>query len=189
MVPRRPNSWVGMDYHFRSLGRTCSATGAALAPGAWCRSALVERDGRLERLDFLQTAWNGPPEGTIGHWRLRIPDAAAVKPKMLSPDELMAEFERMEDDGHPHSRRLRYVLALLLLGRRRMELESTRCEEEIDYLVLTGTKGEGPFEVRNEALAPEEISAIQQQLLASWATSAAEQFDAALSQAVEPSRN
>src|SRR5687768_2934377 len=134
-----------MDYSFRQVGRTCAATGAELAPGSTCRSALVERDGRLERLDFATAAWSGPPEGTVGHWRCRVPVPAAAKARVFTADELMAEFERLEDAGHEQVRKLRYVLALLLLQKRRLELEDTRSEEDADYLVLAGTKGEGPF--------------------------------------------
>ena len=135
-------------------------------PGTLCRSALVDRDGRLERLDFVQTAWTGPPAGTVGHWRCTVPVPATVKARTLNAEELLAEFERMEDDGHLTSRRLRYVLALLLLQRRRFNLDGTRTDGEIEYLVVSGSKGEGPFEVRDEALPPEELAAAQRELMA-----------------------
>ncbi len=77
----------------------------------------------------------------------------------------MQEFERLEETGHEQVRRLRYVLALLLLQRKRLELEDCRSQDEGDYLLLVGTKGEGPFEVRDEQLDADEIAAIQQELL------------------------
>ncbi len=155
-----------MDYSFRQVGRTCAATGAALTPGSICRSALVERDGRLERRDFSAAAWTGPPEGALGHWRCRVPLPAVAKTRVFTADELLAEFERLEDAGHEQVRKLRYVLALLLLQKRRLELDDTRSEDDADYLVLVGTKGEGPFEVRDEKLPPDEIAAVQRELTA-----------------------
>ncbi len=76
-------------------------------------------------------------------------------------------------------RRLRYVLALLLLQKRRLELDGSRLDGEIEYLVLIGTKGEGPFEVRDEQLDAEEIASVEEQLLASMAERADEMRGAA----------
>ena len=155
-----------MDYSIKPIGRACAATGAELTPGTLCRSALVERDGRLERFDYLAGAWNEAPAGTIGHWRSAVPAESKSRPRRLDADELLQEFERLEETGHAQVRRLRYVLALLLLQKRRLEIDGTRADGEIEYLVLIGSKGEGPFEVRDEQLDPEEIAGVQQELLA-----------------------
>lgn len=155
-----------MEYSFRAIGRTCSATGVDLTPGSYCRSALIERDGRFERLDYALSAWNGPPDHTLGHWKCRVPAAATPQMRRLDTDTLMAEFERLEDTGHEQVRRLRYVLALLLLQKKRLELEDSRSEDDIDFLILVGTKGEGPFEVRDEKLDSDEIAAVQKELIA-----------------------
>ncbi|HEX6985945.1 MAG TPA: hypothetical protein VF170_11240 [Planctomycetaceae bacterium] len=178
MVRPPPGGRRGMEYSIRPIGRTCAATGVELTPGTHCRSALVERDGRFERLDYVLSAWPGPPDGAIGHWRCRVPVPAAPQVRRLDPDELMRQFERLEDAGHEQVRRLRYVLALLLLQRKRLELEDSRSDGEIDYLILVGTKGEGPFEVRDERLGPDEIAAIQKELLAQIAAEAAAAVEA-----------
>lgn len=167
----------GMEYSFRPIGRVCAATGVELTPGTLCRSALIERDGRFDRLDYLATAWSQAPDGAIGHWRCRVPEPATPQVRRLDPDELMTQFERLEDAGHEQVRRLRYVLALLLLQRKRLQLEDTRSDDDVDWLVLIGTKGEGPFDVRDERLAPEEIAAVQQELLAQIAAEKAQQAD------------
>jgi hypothetical protein len=156
----------GMEYSFRPVGRICAATGVELNPGTVCRSALVERDGRFERLDYALSAWPGALQGTIGHWRCRIPAATTPPVRRLDPDELMQQFERLDDAGHEQVRRLRYVLTLLLLQRKRMSLEDCRSEDDVNWLIVVGTKGEGPFEVRDERLGPEEIAAVQKELLA-----------------------
>ena len=156
-----------MDYSIKPIGRACAASGAELKPGTTCRSALVEREGRFERFDYLAQEWRAPPEGTVGHWRTVVPSPAKPRPRKLDAEALLQEFERLEETGHEQVRRLRYVLALLLLQKRRLELDGCRIDGEIEYLVLIGAKGEGPFEVRDEGLEPEEIASVQEELLAS----------------------
>lgn len=175
---RPPPGGPAMEYSFKSIGRTCAASGVELTPGTLCRSALVERDGRFERLDYALPAWPGPPEGTIGHWRTRVPASAVPQARRLDADELMRQFERLEETGHEQVRRLRYVLALLLLQKKRLELEGSRTDDDCDYLILAGGKGEGPFEVRDERLGPEEIGAIQRELIAQMTAEATREDEA-----------
>lgn len=153
-----------MDYQLKPLGRICAATGEDLVPGTLCHSVVVERDGELTRLDFSEAGWAGPPEGTIGHWRCLVPEPAAAKPRTVDPEELMQYFEQLCEDGNPVQETFRYVVALLLLQKRRLRLDGSRQDGEIEYLQFVGSHGEGPFEVRDQDLQPDEVEALQGEL-------------------------
>lgn len=156
-----------MEYRIRPIGKKCAGTGDTLPPGARCLSVLVDQQGEQVRLDFAEEAWAGPPEGTIGYWRSQVPEAVADdKPRPIDPDALMRYFEQLEEHGNTMQEQLRYVLALLLLQRRRLQLEGSREDGDVEYLQLSGTRGEGNFEVRDHELAAEELEALQQQLTA-----------------------
>ena len=162
-----------MDYQLKPLGKSCAATGEDLVPGTLCHCVVVERDGEQLRLDFSEHGWAGPPEGTIGHWRCAVPEPAAAKPRAVDPEELMQYFEQLCEDGNPLQETFRYVIALLLLQKRRLRLDGSRLDGETEYLQLVGSHGEGPFEVRDQDLQPEEIETLQRelnaQLAAQWA--------------------
>ncbi|MBW3541577.1 MAG: hypothetical protein KY476_15015 [Planctomycetes bacterium] len=153
-----------MDYRLRPIGRTCAASGEPLPPGSRCVSALVERDGELVRLDFAEAHWSGPPEGTIGHWRSRASDAGAPGSQPLDPDSLMEHFERLCEEDVPATEKLRYVLALLLLQKKRLKLEGSRTIDDDDWFELIGTRAEGPFLIRDQQLNAAEIEELQQRL-------------------------
>lgn len=162
-----------MDYQLKPLGRTCAATGEDLVPGTLCHCVVVDRDGELVRLDFCEQGWSGPPEGTIGHWRCLVPEPATPRPRTVDPEELMQYFEQLCEDGNPIQEKFRYVIALLLLQKRRLRLDGSRLDGEIEYLQLVGSHGEGPFAVRDQDLQPDEVEALQRelnaQLAAQWA--------------------
>jgi len=82
------------DYDIRPLGRKCSATGADLAPGTICHSVLLERDGKLVRLDFSEAAWTGPPDGALGAWKCLVPQPATVRREPLDSTALLRSFEQ-----------------------------------------------------------------------------------------------
>jgi hypothetical protein len=58
---------------------------------------------------------------------------------------------------------MRYVTALLLLRKRRLRLEGSRRDEdtEEEYLQFSGSKGEGPYEVRDQRMSEEQIAQLQ----------------------------
>ena len=156
-----------MEYHVRPMGKTCAATGDPFPPGAAVRSALVDDGGRHVRLDFLLSAWIEPPARTIGHWAARVPDAAPVDDAPLDADDLLNLLDALGDAadvGNDRQVRLRYVLALLLLEEKRVELIEDRDGETGRTLVLLGTGGEGPFEVRDLDLPADEIGGLEASL-------------------------
>jgi hypothetical protein len=152
-----------MDYQLKPLGKTCSQTGMPFGPGDVCYSAVVEKGSEWLRLDFSAGAWAGPPEGALGYWRVTVP-AHETKRRALDPDALLRHFEQLCEDANPARDKFRYVLALLLVQRRRLRITQTRNSAGADVLELSGMQGEGPFEVRDQHLSESEITLLQQEL-------------------------
>ncbi len=161
-----------MDYRLKPVGKTCASTGDELVPGGACYSALVEQQGELVRLDFSEVGWTGPPEGTVGYWRTVVPNADSRRDKPLDTEALLRYFEQLCEDTNPAQAKLAWVLSLLLLQKRRLHIDGARIDGEIEYVQLSGSRGEGPFEVRDQNLSEEEIEQLQQsltaQLVAEW---------------------
>ena len=153
-----------MNYRVKPIGKTCAGTGEPLQPGTRIYSVLVERGSEQLRLDFSEAGWAGPPEDAVGIWRCVVPEPAATGPKPLDPESLFRYFEDSSEDQNPVQEKFRYVVALLLLQKRRLILEDSRRDGEADYLQLVGSRSEGPFEVRDQHLSPEEIQQLQAEL-------------------------
>lgn len=155
-----------MDYRIKPIGRTCSATGDQLVPGSVCRSVLVEKNGQLVRLDYAGDAPKGLPPGAIGWWRCSVPAAGDNKTGMLDTESLFDFFDQLADSPNPVQEKFLYVLGLLLVRKRRLKLDGTRSDGDVDYLMLSGSRGEGPWDVRDQVLNEDEIERLQKQLQA-----------------------
>lgn len=153
-----------MEYQLRPLGKVCAGTGKPLAPGSVCISVLIDRGEEQQRLDFSKEGWQGPPEGTIAQWQCTVPLPVDVKKKLLDPDALMNYFDQLTEEGNPLQEKLRYILALLLLHKRRLREEGTRGGDDDEFLLFTSTQGEGTYEVRNFQLMDEEVLELQASL-------------------------
>lgn len=161
-----------MDYRFKPISKNCAGTGDPLLPGEICYSVLIEGDTGFERLDFSEAGWDGLPQGAIGYWKCVVPVPEQTQSRMIDPDTLMQYFEQLSEDANPHQERLLYVLALHLLQRRRLHLDGSRRVDDIEFLQLAGSRGEGPFEVKDQQLSETEIaeirSVLDQELATQW---------------------
>ncbi len=153
-----------MEYQFRPIGKKCAATGKDLVPGEQCVSVLVEKQGELQRLDFSEEWWKGPPEGSLGVWKCLVPRPAEVRREPLDTTALMTCFEQLTEEANPAREGLRYILALLLVKKKRLRLEGSRTEGEDEYLQLAGAQGEGACEVRDLNPTDEEVQQWQREL-------------------------
>ena len=154
-----------MSYQVKPVGRTCAVTGRDFEPGSMCHSVLVHRDGKLVRIDYSPEGWDGPPDDAIGYWQCAVTlTLESERRKPPDPGTLMVLFEQLSESPNPAQEKLRYVLALLLMRKRRLTHEGTRTEDEVRSLSFSGTHGEGTFEVRGHDLDDQEIEELQKQL-------------------------
>ena len=152
------------DYNVKPIGRICAGTGKELVPGSLCHSVLVEKNGELQRFDYSDEDWTQPPEGFLAHWRCEVPEAAAATKKNFDPDELMRQFEQLCEEASPAQDKFRYVLALLLLQKRRLKLEGTKTVDDQEFLELNGARGEGIFLILNQDLEDAEVQQMQESI-------------------------
>lgn len=158
-----------MDYQLKPLGKTCAVTGKPLVPGSVCHSVVVEKQGHFVRVDYSAEGWQGPPDDAIGHWVVDVP-AAPNNGGRIDPEVLIRHFEILCEEADPLQEQARYVTALLLLKARRLKFDDSRRDEEHrEWLILSGSRGEGPFEIPNLELPDEQLAALQQTLKASLA--------------------
>lgn len=149
------------EYNVKPVGRVCAGTGEGLEPGSQCHSVLVEKNGELLRLDYSEAGWVAPPAGILAHWRCEVPEPTTTAKKSLDVDDLMRQFEQLNEEASPGQDKFRYVLALLLVQRRRLRLEATKTIDDQEFLEVTGVRGEGTFLIPDQQLDDAEVQELQ----------------------------
>ncbi len=143
-----------LDYDVQRCTRRCAATDRELKPGEACYSALVPRGSAVVRLDFAADAWPGPPEKSLGWWRSRVPDGGKER-VAWAPNEVMLDYFAYLAD-RPDKADVRYVLALLLVRRRVIRLESTLMDDAGGETLVVFCPGEeDEYESRIAAVSPD----------------------------------
>ena len=162
-----------MEFNIRPAAKCCAKTGHPFRSGDVCWSILIEQNGVLVRQDFSSDAWEGPPPEAIGHWRCEIAESTETGRPKLDADSLFDYFLQLSDSPNMVQQQYRYVLALLLLRKRRLVLEEVVEFDDRPTMRLIGSGGEGPFDVPEEELNEEQIERLQEQLFDSGRATAA----------------
>ncbi len=153
-----------LDYQIQPSSRRCSVTQRELKPGESYFSVLLDEGGKFVRRDFAREAWQGPPEGAFSFWQARMPVRANER-KLVIDDELLMEcFTRLAQESALPRVQFRYVVALLLMRRKRLKFEDVRLEGGQEFLRLRCSQTRTPYEVLNPHLGDEEMATVQEEV-------------------------
>src|ERR1019366_9793350 len=127
-------------------------------------TALVEADHLFVRKDFCQEAWRGPPAGAFSFWTGRVSTVTdKVKPRF--DDDLLEEcFQRLEGQAEPSRVNFRYVVALLLMRRKRFRYETSVVENGLERMTLRCLRTNVKHEVVNPRLNDDEMTQVQEEV-------------------------
>jgi len=147
----------------KPLGQ-CSGSGRKIEPGEEYYGALVEVEQGLQRRDFCCEFWEREKPQVYCFWKTKLAPPNEKKELFISDDMLVAFFERLANETEPEKVSFRFVLALVLMRKRRLKYDSTKMEEgrEIWRLRMTGDKE--PVEVVNPHLDEDQIEQLTSQL-------------------------
>jgi hypothetical protein len=149
------------EYQIQPNTRRCWVTGRELQPGERYYGVLLEEDGKFVRHDYSVESWHGPPEGAFSFWMGRLAPPQGKRRQPIDDEMLMECFERLEGQLEPNRVRFRYVVALLLMRRRRLRLEDTQREAGQEVLMMRCTRSGVRHAVVNPDLTDEELTTVQ----------------------------
>jgi len=150
----------------KPLGQ-CYGTGRKIEYGEEYFGALVETEEGLQRRDFCADYWEQEKPDVFCYWKTRLPRPDQKKQIFVDDEMLLAFFERLEKETEQEKVNFRFVLALILMRKRRLKYYATRVEDdkEIWRLRIVGDKSaDRRLEVINPHLDEEQIEQLSSQI-------------------------
>jgi len=111
-----------MEYQIQTNTRRCALSGRSLEPGDRFFTALLDTGGNLERRDYCAEACSGPPAEAFSFWSGRIAPPEAKRLPPIDTELLLDCFQRLAGQDDPERIRFRYIVALLLVRRKKLRL-------------------------------------------------------------------
>jgi hypothetical protein len=153
-----------IDYQIQANTRRCAASGRELRPGERFYSVLLDEGGSFVRRDYGSEAWQGPPEGAFSFWAGRVPPPETSRRPRIDDDLLMDCFQRLDGQGDPGKVNFRYIVALLLLRRKRLKFDEVRLRDGQETLWVHCARTGTAYEVVNPRLNDEELGTVQEEV-------------------------
>ena len=151
-------------YQIQTAARTCARTGRNLKPGETFFSVLYERDGQWVREDISTEAWTSAPAEAFSFWRTRMPEEGQPKKPALDDEMLWSCFQRLPEQSDPKQTAFRYVLALLLMRRKKLRFEEMRRENGQEWLVVRDPKQKKLLQILDPRLTEQQMTEVQEEL-------------------------
>jgi hypothetical protein len=152
------------DYQIQPSTRRCALTGRELRPGEKVFTALLEDGGKFLRQDYSSEAWQGPPPGAFSFWCGRVPARDEARKPRIDDELLLDCFQRLEGQADPNRVSFRYVVALLLMRRKRLKFDEARKDGERELLYLRCARTGAKHEVVNPRLTEGQMVAVQEEV-------------------------
>lgn len=153
------------EYQIQANTRRCSVSGRELKPGETYYSVLLQEGGGLVRRDYGAESWTGPVTGAFGFWTGRVPAEGASRRPPVDDEVLLECLQRLQNETEPGRVNFRYVLALLLLRRKKLRLLEAKMDNGAEILVLQTVSTRERMTVANPGLSDAEIEAVQGEVL------------------------
>lgn len=156
---------MATDYEIQGSTRVCAASGRELKPGDRFCAVLTDCDGKFVRTDYAAEQWPGPPNNAIAYWSGRVPAADRPQKPVINDELLMDCFQRLSDAVEPNRIRFRYVVALLLMRRKRMKFDDAKRDaEDREVLVIRDVRTGDRSEIVDPRMTDSEMADVQNEV-------------------------
>jgi hypothetical protein len=134
---------------------------AGEAPGAPSPASLPYR-----RLDFCASCWKPDVAGEFfSFWKTAVPDEDPDKDKPLArrldTETVYEMFRRLEGQPDPEKQKFRFILALILMRKKRLRFTGVAKGPQGEHLVLEDRAENVAHKVLDPGLAEEEIDSLK----------------------------
>jgi hypothetical protein len=147
----------------KTLGECCG-TGRKFEAGEEYFAALIETPQGFERRDFSIEFWQQQKPDVYCYWKTKMIAGGQKRRIFVDDDVLMTFFERLAEETEAEKINFRFVLALVLMRRRRLKYTSSRIENDGEIWTLKVTGQDREVTVIDPKLTEDQISGLSSQI-------------------------
>ncbi len=151
------------NYQLGQSKKTCLLCGTEFQEGEPCFSALQEDEsGDLTRKDFCSSCWAENDAEFFSHWQTSFQNAHPRK--KVDENELLAFYNSLETKKNGHAYELRYILALYLARKKKLQLIEIKNSEKGEELVFDCPENDKRTVILDPELSNERIEELTEEI-------------------------
>jgi hypothetical protein len=142
----------------------CAGCSQLLAPGAEYVATIVATPEGLVRQDRCPACASAPAQNVFSFWRGKRPALKSGALPRLDFDSLLELLRRLDGRDDVASQRLRWIVAILLLRRRLVQITSRAVTDGVETLEVKPKHDDRTFQVRDPKLSAEDFESLHDDL-------------------------
>jgi len=155
-----------MDYKIGKSGESCATCENAFVADQHVFSMILFTEDSPARSDFCSACFNGvdkDDDSVFAFWRTRRLEAGRAR-RQVDFATLRELFFRMLGREGDEYKKLTYLLALLLLRKRFVNLREFTSEDGTDYLIVMAKQRPDPIKLEAPELLPQDFEELRDRL-------------------------
>ena len=156
-----------MDWDIAKSERRCSACDKEFAEEDPFFSALFDTGAEFVRKDYCPACWESTEheKAPFSFWKTEVPKEDEPKKVFVDDNVIFDFFRRLADEEHiPARRNFRYILALMLMRKKKLKLTDVKHQDGNEYLVLRRSRSKELHRVLDPKLSEEELTQVRDEL-------------------------
>lgn len=127
-------------------------------------SQIFDSGGVFVRKDFCLACWKGPDASAYSFWRTRAAVKEEKPKRFIDLGIILDFFKKLGSSEEKAKVNFRYILALVLMRKRKLKFEGAKTENNSEILTLQEAGTDNLFSVKNPKLTEQELNSITQQV-------------------------
>lgn len=157
---------MAQQWQIESAKGRCVVTDHQFEEGEEFYTALFEDGEGFRRVDYSLESWQSPPDDVFCYFKSRVPVKEKKKKVFVNDALIEGFFVRLAEESEPIRVQFRFVLALILMRKRKLRYDSSAVEDGVERWSMTLMSNKSSHVVVNPNLTDEQIDGVSQQLTA-----------------------
>jgi hypothetical protein len=162
---------MAKQYNIARTDGSCHACKRKFEPGDDLVATVRDGEEELQRLDYCLPCWESsdqpdqPEQRLLGVWRTRLPQPREKKKLFVDDEVLVSFFQRLEDAEEDSRVAFRFVIALVLMRKKKLAYESSKTDDQgRDRWTMRLRGTDKTYEVIDPHLDEQRIAEVSDQL-------------------------
>ncbi|MCP5003152.1 MAG: hypothetical protein GY941_04250 [Planctomycetes bacterium] len=156
---------VSMDWHISKGAKNCSGCEKLFEEEEDYFSALYDNAAEYTRKDLCLSCWEtSQADESFSYWKTKVQKKAEPVRKYANIEVFYDLFVRSKNEDNASNKSFRYVLALYLMRKKVLALQSIKRKNDEEFLIVRDCKEDTETEVFNPKLDQEGILAVKDEI-------------------------
>lgn len=152
------------EWIIEKVKKVCTNCSEGFEPGSELYSGIIKFESKFTRKDYCLTCWESKKDELFSYWKTYMPQKGGRSRENVNA--LVDFFKNLllESGEDIQKEKVKYLLAIILIRRRRLKLLKNLRRENLDYMLLEKSWDGETIELKDPLISEDELDSLKVEL-------------------------